>query len=356
MIDSRSIDRVKEAADIVSVIQDCSIELKRKGSGYWAPCPFHSEKSASFSVNQTGQFFKCFGCGESGDAISFLTKHKGYQFEEAVEWLASKYNVQIEYSGVVEDQAIKDENQKGWLLLDQVKRTYHQLLMGNDQARAYMNERGFTDETLQLWQIGFAPANWRTISDMAIKQNQWDLAVKCGICVEKGDKNRDFFYNRIIIPIHDHRGNCISFGGRIWTPEQESKKEPKYLNGPDSYLYSKEQVLFGMHVAKLPMSKMKEAMLVEGYLDVIMAHQEHIQNVVAACGTSVTQQQAQSILKRASSIVLGGDADSAGEKSILKSIDLFYKLGAEKCDVLVWPEGVKDIDQYLKQSNTQHAE
>jgi len=199
----------------------------------------------------------------------------------------------------------------------------------------------------QNLKLGLAPANWRTVSEMAIKESQWDLAVKCGVCVEQDEKNRDFFYNRIMIPIHDHKGNCISFGGRIWTSEQEEKKEAKYMNGKETYLYSKEHVLFGMHIAKLPMSKSKEAFLVEGYLDVIKAHQEEIKNVVAACGTSVTSSQAKAIVKRASTIVLAGDNDEAGMKSINKSVDLFLAEGAEKIEVIEWPETIKDIDQFL---------
>lgn len=348
MIESRSKDIVKEVANLVDVILDSGIVMKKKGANYVGCCPFHQEKSGSFTVSIASQFYKCFGCGASGDVFEFLIKHKGYQFEEAVEFLANKYNIQLDYTNEVYNAEEKDEFKKGWEFMGKVKRLYHSLLMANAMAKAYMNDRGFSDETLALWEIGFAPANWRTITEMAIKESQWDLAVKCGVCVEQDEKNRDFFYNRIMIPIHDAKANCISFGGRIWTPEQAGKNEAKYMNGKESYLYSKESILFGMHLANLPMSKSKEAFLVEGYLDVIKAHQEEINNVVAACGTSVTASQAKAIIKRAKNIVLAGDNDEAGAKSISKSINLFYSEGAEKVEVIQWPDEIKDIDQFLK--------
>lgn len=350
MISPKSIDQVKLSMDVVEVLFDCGLELKKKGTNYVCPCPFHSEKTASFSVDKAKQIYKCFGCGKAGDAITFLIEHKGYQFHEAIEWLAAKYSIQLEYDGKQISAEEKDEKQKAIELMGSVKRLYHKLLMENSEALKYLTDRGFTTETLALWEIGFAPAKWRTITDMVIKESNWDLAVKCGICVEDGEKNRDFFYNRIIIPISDDKGNCISFGGRIWTKEQDDRNDAKYLNGPETFLYDKGSVIFGMHRAMIAINKNQEAILVEGYFDVIMAHQKGIVNVVATCGTSVTEKHAKSILKRSKSILLAGDNDNAGQKSIMSSIDTFLGNGAGQVDVIEWPEGIKDIDQFLKEA------
>lgn len=350
MIKEKSIEEVKAATDIVDVIIDCGISLRKKGSNHVCPCPFHGEKTPSFSVDQSKQMYKCFGCGASGDAIKFLQEHKGFQFSEAIEWLAAKYHINLEFDGVQISQEAKDEKTRALELMGKAKRMYHQNLMNNKKALEYMTSRGFTTETLALWEIGFAPECWTTIKDLAVKESQYDLAVRCGLCIEDGEKNRDFFYNRIIIPICDERGNCISFGGRIWTKAQDEKKEPKYLNGKESFLYDKGKVIFGMHRAMSDINKRQEAILVEGYFDVIMAHQHEVKNVVATCGTGVTESHAKMVVKRAKSILFAGDNDAAGEKSILKSIDLFLEAGAMQVAVVEWPENVKDIDQFLKET------
>lgn len=350
MILASSIEKVKNEANIVDVITSTGIALKKKGSNYTCTCPFHNEKSASFSVDPSKQIYKCFGCGASGDSIKFLQEHKGFQFHEAIEWLAEKYNIALEYDGATVTKEEKDEKKKALDFMGTVKRMYHDALRNNEAAMAYLTARGFTTETIALWELGYAPDVWRTITDYAIKNNCWDLAVKCGVCVESGDKNRDFFKNRIIIPISDEKGNTISFGGRIWTQDQDDKKEPKYLNGPETFIYDKGKVLFGLYRAMSHINKQGAAYLVEGYFDVIMSHQYELNHVIAACGTGVTDWHVKSIVKRAKKIVLAGDNDAAGEKSILKSIDMFLEAGALQVDVIEWPEGIKDIDQYLKQA------
>lgn len=349
MITPSSIDKVKAAYDIVDVIIDAGVNLKKKGTNYQGCCPFHQEKSPSFSVNPVEGFYKCFGCNESGDAITFLEKHKGFTFYEAIEYLANKYNIQLEYTNETISQEEKDEKSRAYEMMREVKKTFKECLHQNQDAIEYLTKvRGLTSETIALWEIGYAPDSWRTISDKMIKANSWDLAVKCGICVEKPDgKNHDFFKNRIMFPIHDEKGNCISFGGRIWTKKQDDAKESKYMNGKETFIYDKSKVIFGMHRAMLDINKAQEGILVEGYLDVIMAHQNEIKNAVATCGTGVTETHISMLLKRAKSWVLAGDSDSAGIKSISKSIDMFLEAGAVSLSVLVWPEGIKDIDQFL---------
>ncbi len=349
MINSSSIDKLKEAINITQVVEACGVVFK-KGRNKVACCPFHSEKTGSFTVDDTKGFYKCFGCNASGDAIKFVEEYKSLPFYEAVEWLADLFRVQLEYTNDTQSQKeVRSKKEKAYVLMGQIKTIYHKLLLDNPSVLNYLwNERGITQESVIDWELGFAPANWRTISDIAIKANQWDLAVKCGVCKENGDKNHDIFYNRIMFPIHNEQGKCISFGSRIWTKEQADKKEPKYINGPNTFLYSKESSLYGIHKTNEFIKKEDEAILVEGYFDVITSFQNELKNITASSGTAVTENHAKQLLKKTKNILLAGDSDDAGQKSIMNTIDLFYQCGAIKVDVAEWPEGIKDVDQYFQ--------
>ena len=351
MITPASIDKLKEVINITQVVESCGIEFK-KGRNKVTCCPFHSEKTGSFSVDDSKGFYKCFGCGASGDAIKFVQDYKNLAFHEAIEWLADLFRVQLEYTN--DTQAHKEERsekEQAYVLMGKAKTIYHKLLMGNAEALSYLWERGLTQESVIAWELGYAPASWRTMSDLAVQSGKWDLAVKCGLCKENGDKNHDIFFDRIMFPIHNEQGKCISFGSRIWRKEQEDKKEPKYINGPNTFIYSKESSLYGIHKTNEFIKKEDEAILVEGYLDVISAYQHELKNITASSGTAVTESHAKQLLKKTKNILLAGDNDEAGQKSIMTAIDLFYQSGAVKVDVVVWPEGVKDIDQYLKQNS-----
>lgn len=348
MISQASIEKLKEAINITQVVEACGVVFK-KGRNKVACCPFHNEKTGSFTADDSKGFYKCFGCGASGDAVKFVQDYKNLNYPEAIEWLADLFRVQLEYDN--DTQAHKEERslkESAYDFMGKVKTMYHKFLMSNEDALAYLQQRNISKESIIQWELGFAPANWRTISDLAVKSAKWDLAVKCGVCKENGDKNHDVFFNRIMFPIHNEQGKCISFGSRIWTPEQESKKEPKYINGPNTMIYDKDKTLYGLHLTNEYIKKEDEAIMVEGYMDVISAYQNEVKNIVASCGTAVTESHAKVLLKKSKNIVFGGDGDSAGIKSKMEAIDLFLKHGAVKLDVIEWPEGVKDIDQYFQ--------
>ncbi len=387
MISQQTIDDIFTSLDIIEII-GAKVDLKKRGANYTGSCPFHNEKSASFTVSESKQMYKCFGCGEGGNAINFLMKKEGWSYPEALKQVAALYNIPVVETTSAED-ALKPEQiaekDAALKLMGEVKRMYHKLLMESDAPLQYMLDRGFTRETLILEEIGYAPDSWRTVSDYVTMQEprRWDLAVKCKLCVEKGDKNFDFFRNRIMIPIHDEKGNCISFGARIWTSAQEAKKEPKYLNGYESIVYHKDATLYGLDKAKLIINKADEAVLVEGYFDVLKARQNNINHAVASCGTAVTETQIKRLLKMTKNFVLGGDndkakdqlkideaaaklaskeidqkehdenvlaineKDNAGEISMQKTINLLYTCGATNVGVVEWPKNIKDLDEWI---------
>jgi len=347
----QNVDEILSAADIQVVIHGY-IPLKQKGANYVTNCPFHDEKSGSFTVSPAKQMYKCFGCGKGGNSVSFVMEYEHLSFRDAVKKIAAKYGIAIKEG---EDFNHKSPEQlaeidKAIVLMGKVKRLYHEHLTQNTDAMAYMIGRGFTKETLALWEVGYAPDNWRTVTDfiLTLPDRPLDLATKLGIVVEDKEKNRDYFYDRIMFPIVDDNGNCISFGGRIWKAEQEaSKKNAKYLNGKESMLYSKSNVLFGLDKARIAIARAKEAILTEGYMDVIMAHQNGLNITVGSCGTSVTEAHAKRLVKIADTIIIAQDDDEAGRKSAIKAIDLFYEVGAAQVDIIQFPEAGMDLDSYL---------
>lgn len=351
MITQASIDKVKEALSLSQVVEACGVEVKKRGRDMKACCPFHGEKTPSFSIDDAKGMYKCFGCGVGGDAIQFVREYKKLDFDEAMEWLANEFKVQLEYDGKDTEahKQERSEKEQAYAMMGKAKTIYHKHLLETPEALAYLKSREISMASIIEWELGYAPANWRTISDGAVKSAKWDLAVKCGICKENGDKNHDIFFDRIMFPIHNENGKCISFGGRIWKKEQDDKKEPKYINGPASFIYSKEETLFGLHKTNEHIRKEDEAIVVEGYMDVISAWQHHVRNTVASCGTAVTDAHAKNLLKKTKNIVLGGDSDKAGIKSKMEAIDLFLKNGAVQMDVIEWAEGIKDIDQYFQE-------
>lgn len=349
-----NVDEILSAADVVEVINSY-LPLKQKGANYVTNCPFHDEKSGSFTVSPARQMYKCFGCGKSGNAVGFIMEHEALNFVEAIKKLAGKYQIAIKQGADSNHKSAEQlaEIDKAIILMGKVKRHYHALLMENADALQYLTGRGFTRDTLKLWEVGYAPENWRTVIDFVLKMEDrpLDLATKLGLVVEDKEKNRDYFYDRIMFPIADDNGNCIAFGARIWKPEQEAaKKNAKYLNSKESMLYNKSTVLFGLDKARIAIAKCKEAVLTEGYMDVMMAHQCELNITVGSCGTSVTEHHAKRLVKIADTIIIAQDADEAGKKSSLRAMDLFYEHAQKpiQVDVVEWPEVGMDLDSWLE--------
>lgn len=351
MIKQETIDLVRSRVDILDVLGK-RITLKRAGATMMACCPFHGEKTPSFHVWQKSQQYKCFGCGESGDAIGFLMKHDKLDFVEAIEHLAAEYNITIEYDEVQKQEAQerKDKKLEMQQVLDFACKQYHKGLIAlpNDAAaKQYLQQRHIGEDIIQKWSLGFAPHDFKYLTSPLINMGKFEPAVDAGIINSKEGKSYDFLVNRIVIPVHDVNGRLVTLAGRA-LPEAGSKEMAKYLNGRESLLYTKSKVLYGLYQAvnSKAIDAAGFAYMVEGYFDVISLHEAEVQNVVAPCGTAITQEQVAFLKRYTQHIVLMQDADKAGVKSMMKAIDLFLTMDF-KVEVVELP-GNMDPDEFVR--------
>lgn len=345
-------DDIKAAADIVEVVSGY-VKLKRSGSNWQGLCPFHNEKSPSFNVNPSLGIFKCFGCGESGDVFSFLMKVDGLSFPEAMKVLAERYHITIPEKSEVPDEAKSREallTEGAYMALAFAGRYYHTQLADGDEAepaRAYLRKRGFTGETVRKYGIGYAPdrmdALLRAAEEASIPE---EYLIEAGLVKqdENGTRVWDTFRGRLLFPIFNPAGKVTGFGGRILT---ESKKAPKYINSPQSRVYNKSEALYGIHVAKGEIRKTKEAILVEGYTDVLQLHQAGIRNAVATSGTALTAEQLRLLHRYGETLLMIFDADQAGQNAMDRGLDLALAEGLA-VRVLHLPDG-EDPDSFVKQ-------
>lgn len=345
-------DDIKAAADIVEVVQGY-VKLKRSGSNWQGLCPFHNEKSPSFNVNPSLGIFKCFGCGESGDVFSFLMKIDGLSFPEAMKVLAERYHITIPEKSEVPDEAKSREallTEGAYMALAFAGRFYHTQLADGveaEPARAYLRKRGFTGETVRKYGIGYAPdrmdALIRAAEEASIPE---EYLTEAGLVKqdENGTRVWDTFRGRLLFPIFNPAGKVTGFGGRILT---ESKKAPKYINSPQSRVYNKSEALYGIHVAKGEIRKTKEAILVEGYTDVLQLHQAGIRNAVATSGTALTPEQLRLLHRYGETLLMIFDADQAGQNAMDRGLDLALAEGLA-VRVLHLPDG-EDPDSFVKQ-------
>ena len=334
------IDEVRQTNDIVDIISQY-VQLKRSGRNYFELCPFHNEKSPSFSVSPDKQIFHCFGCGVGGNVFTFLTKIEGISFIEAVQNLAERSNIQlptIENKG----EALKEElKQKVYKVNEFAAKYYHENLYKPESkiAQEYIKKRKLTNETLQAFQIGFSgkfDELYKALTEEGFKEPE---ILESGL-VNKNDNGKyiDRYRNRLMFPICDVRGRVIAFGGRVL---DDSK--PKYINSPENIVYSKGRHLFGLNVAKK--GDIKKILIVEGYMDVISLHQRGITNVVASLGTALTQQQGWLLRKNSEQIILSFDSDEAGLTAKMRALDILQNMG---CDIRVLQmEGAKDPDEFV---------
>ncbi|MEM7109129.1 MAG: DNA primase [Bacteroidota bacterium] len=352
MISNLTIQRVKDAMDIEEVVSDF-VSLKRKGQNLWACCPFHDEKTPSFSVAPHKGIYKCFGCGKAGDSISFIEEHDGLNYLEAIRYLANKYGIEVEETERThEDVQEQNERESLYIILNYAKEYFKETLYESDEGRSiglsYFKERGFTEHTLTKFELGYSLDQWNAFSKTALENayNE-DLLEKAGLLVRKeGGKQYDRFRGRVIFPIQNVSGKVVAFGAR--TLKKDDK--PKYLNSPESEIYHKSKVLYGLYQAKQSIRQNDNCYLVEGYTDVISLHQSDIQNVVASSGTSLTTDQIKLISRFSSNITVLFDGDPAGIKASLRGIDMILEAGMN-VRVVMFPEG-EDPDSYAQSLGT----
>ena len=335
------IEQVRQNNDVVDVISQY-VHLTRKGRNYFGLCPFHNEKSPSFSVSPDRQIFHCFGCGVGGNVYSFLMKIEGIGFKEAVEQLAEKANIQLPTIENAEDTAREELKAKIYKINQFTAEYYHQNLYKPTakMAQEYVKKRKLTNDTLKSFKIGFSGKFDELYR--ALKQNGFeDREILESGLVNRNDNGRyiDRYRNILMFPICDVRGRVIAFGGRVL---DDSK--PKYINSPENIVYSKGRHLFGLNVAKKYDIK-KNLLIVEGYMDVISLHQRGIHNVVASLGTAMTQQQGYLLRNSTEQIILSYDSDEAGLNAKLRALEILQNMG---CDIRVLQmEGAKDPDEFV---------
>jgi len=348
MIDQSTVDRIFEASQIIDVIQDF-ISLKKKGVNYLGNCPFHHEKTPSFTVSPAKNIYKCFGCGKGGNSVNFVMEHEHLSFYEALKYLAKKYHIEISEREATAQDIEKQNERDSLLIVTQYAKDYFtDLMMNSEEGKmigiSYFKERGFRDDTIEKFQLGYASSQKDAFTKNALSKGyKKEYLVASGLTIEKEDYRFDRFAGRAMFPIHSLTGKIIGFGGRILKTD---KNTAKYLNSPESEIYHKSKVLYGMFFAKRAITQVDKCFLVEGYTDVISMHQAGIENVVASSGTSLTVDQIKQIKRFTLNITILYDGDSAGIKASLRGIDMILEEGMNVKIVLL-PEG-EDPDSYSR--------
>lgn len=350
-IDQETIDRIKQAAEIADVIGDY-VSLKKKGANLSACCPFHGEKTPSFSVSPAKGIYKCFGCGKAGDSVRFIMDIEGIGYGEALRHLAKKYGIEIQETKLTDEQLLAQNERESLLIaLNYANSFYQKQLTQSDEGMAigysYFKERGFSDKTIKTFELGYSLESWDAFTKDALKNGyNLDILEKAGLSLRKtdgSDKVFDRFRNRVIFPIHNVSGKTIAFGARILKAD---KNQAKYLNSPETELYHKSNVLYGIYQAKNAIRSKDVCYLVEGYTDVISLHQAGIENVVASSGTSLTLEQIRLISRFTQNVTVLYDGDAAGIKASLRGMDMILEEGLN-VKLVVFPEG-DDPDSYVR--------
>lgn len=350
LISRKSIDDVVNAAAIDEVVGEY-IALKKRGSNLLGRCPFHDEKTPSFTVSPSKGIYKCFGCGKAGNSVSFVMEHDNLSFSDAIRKLAAKYNITLEEDNQVKSEAYNEQQKKRESLLvalEFAKNFFREQLDTEEGRRvgdSYFRERGFSKQTMDDFELGYSPQGWESLVNAArAAQFNLDYFADAGLLKKKEDGSYfDMFRHRVIFPIHDLTGKVIAFGGRQLIKDERS---PKYLNSPETDVYHKSNVLYGIFQAKKSIKNLNNCYLVEGYTDVTTLHQADIKNVVASSGTSLTEGQIRLIKRFTDNVTVLYDGDYAGIKASLRGIDLLLEQGLNvRC--VSFPEG-EDPDSHCK--------
>jgi DNA primase len=351
MISRETIDEVKNRVDIVDVIGDF-VTLKRSGQNYKALSPFTNEKTASFYVVPAKGIFKDFSSGKGGDGITFVMEHEGMSYLEAIRFLAKKYGVDVkeEAGRSDEEKASQSERDSLYILMNFAKDHYKGLLHNHDEGKSiglsYFRERGFNDRTIDKFELGYSLNEWDNLSKTATSKGySEEMLEKAGLLIRKAEEGKkyDRFRGRVIFPVHNLSGKVIAFGARMLSKE---KDQPKYINSPETEIYHKSQVLYGMFQAKNAIRKEEFCFLVEGYTDVISMHQADVENVVASSGTALTEDQIKLMRRFTENVTVLYDGDAAGIKAALRGIDLVLK-GGLNVRIVLLPDS-EDPDSYSR--------
>ncbi len=356
MIPAHTIASILEASRIEEVVSDF-VNLKRRGSNLIGLCPFHQEKTPSFTVSPSKGIFKCFGCGKAGDSAKFIMEHEHYSYPEAIRYLAGKYQVEIEEREQTPEEIVAlNERERMFNLNDFARDYFCHTLFNSEEGRSvglsYFKERDFREATVKKFQLGYSHDQKDAFSQHALKQGYAnDVLVKTGLAIQHDERLYDRFQARVIFPIHNLTGKVIGFGGRILSAD---KSKAKYLNSPESEIYVKSKSLYGIYFAKNAISRLDQCLLVEGYTDVISMHQAGIEHVVASSGTSLTTDQIRLIRRYTNNITILYDGDKAGINASLRGIDMILEEGMN-VRVLLFSEG-DDPDSFVRKHRTSEVE
>ncbi len=352
MIDNSTVDRIYAAANIVEVVGDF-VSLRKKGVNYTACCPFHNEKTPSFVVSPSKGLFKCFGCGKGGNSVTFVMEHEGMSYPEALKYVAAKYGILVEEKEQSPEEVRRNDDRESMLVVssfaaEYFKNALHATEEGQSVGMSYFRHRGFGDATLERFGLGYCPAGGDEFSKAALAEGykeEFLTATGLTILRERGGYY-DRFAGRVIFPIHSISGRVVGFGGRTLRTD---KNVAKYLNSPESEIYHKSDILYGLYFAKTAISREDCCILVEGYTDVLSMHQAGVQNVVASSGTSLTEGQIRLIGRFTKNVTVIYDGDSAGIKASLRGIDMILREGLN-VRVVALPEG-EDPDSFARAHN-----
>ena len=356
MIDQTTIDRILDAAQIVDVVSEF-VTLRKRGVNYVGLCPFHNEKTPSFSVSPAKGLCKCFSCGKGGNSVHFIMEHEQMSYYEALKYLAKKYNIEIKERELTNEEKQAQTTRESMFIVNNFARDYFQNILknhvdGRSIGLAYFRQRGFRDDIIEKFQLGYCTESHDAMSQEALRKGyKKEFLVKTGICYETDDHRlRDRFWGRVIFPVHTLSGKVVAFGGRVLSTATKGVKV-KYVNSPESEIYHKSNELYGIYFAKQAIVKQDRCFLVEGYTDVISMHQSGIENVVASSGTALTPGQIRLIHRFTNNITVLYDGDVAGIKASIRGIDMLLEEGMN-IKVCLLPDG-DDPDSFARKHNSE---
>ncbi len=356
MIKPETILKIFDAARIEEIVSDF-VTLRKRGVNYIGLCPFHNEKTPSFTVSPAKGIFKCFGCGKAGNAVKFVMEHEHYSYPDALKYVAKKYGIEVEEAELSTEEKQQMDVRDGLFALNTFISNYFQEQLSNSEdgkaiGLTYFKERDFLESTIKKFQLGYTSDEWDAYSKHAIANGYTkEVLVKTGLSIDKGNRLMDRFRGRVMFPIHNLTGKVIGFGGRILSKE---KSTAKYINSPESDIYNKSKSLYGIFFARNAIVKQDNCFLVEGYTDVISLHQAGIENVVASSGTSLTVDQIKLIKRFTPNITILYDGDAAGIKASFRGIDLILFQGMN-VKIVLFPEG-EDPDSYTRSHTSSELE